>query len=140
MRNRAKCAKCDTIIESKHRHDYVSCKCGAIAVDGGDAYWRMMASDPSDFLRMYDDDTFRSYKDLQEERQKEAAMAVPAAPAPEFEAPLNFDQLMFFLTERLRFWDELPPGAKAKAVDGYDLYHNLFIVKDLLLEIQRRLR
>ena len=36
--NRAKCNKCDDIITSYHRHDYVSCKCGAVAVDGGTEY------------------------------------------------------------------------------------------------------
>jgi tRNA(Ile2) C34 agmatinyltransferase TiaS len=38
--NKAQCKKCDDIIESKHRHDFVWCKCGAIAVDGGKAYLR----------------------------------------------------------------------------------------------------
>jgi len=39
-RNAALCMKCDTLIESKHVHDFVSCKCGAIAVDGGHEYLR----------------------------------------------------------------------------------------------------
>jgi tRNA(Ile2) C34 agmatinyltransferase TiaS len=38
--NKAQCKKCNDIIESKHRHDFVWCKCGAIAVDGGKAYLR----------------------------------------------------------------------------------------------------
>lgn len=38
--NKAQCKKCGDIIESKHRHDFVWCKCGAIAVDGGKAYLR----------------------------------------------------------------------------------------------------
>lgn len=37
-RNRAKCLECREIIESKHRHDYVVCKCGHLAVDGGTDY------------------------------------------------------------------------------------------------------
>lgn len=37
-RNSAKCLECDLEIESKHRHDYVRCFCGAIAVDGGKDY------------------------------------------------------------------------------------------------------
>ncbi len=37
-RNSARCLECGTDIESKHRHDYVACKCGGIAVDGGHAY------------------------------------------------------------------------------------------------------
>lgn len=40
MKNRARCKKCNTIIESKYRHDFVSCECGAIFVDGGNDYWR----------------------------------------------------------------------------------------------------
>jgi hypothetical protein len=38
LRNRAQCGLCDDIIESQHRHDYVTCGCGEIAVDGGTAY------------------------------------------------------------------------------------------------------
>ena len=34
--NKAKCARCGDIIESKSQHDFVSCSCGAIYVDGGD--------------------------------------------------------------------------------------------------------
>lgn len=36
--NKARCRQCDDVIESTHRHDFVWCKCGAIAVDGGTAY------------------------------------------------------------------------------------------------------
>ena len=41
MGQQIKCAKCDDVIESKHRHDLVSCKCGAIFIDGGSSYTRM---------------------------------------------------------------------------------------------------
>lgn len=40
LRNVAQCKLCQETIESKHRHDYVKCKCGAVAVDGGEAYLR----------------------------------------------------------------------------------------------------
>lgn len=36
--NKCQCKKCGDIIESKHRHDFVWCKCGSIAVDGGKDY------------------------------------------------------------------------------------------------------
>lgn len=39
-RNRAQCFKCFDIIESKDRHDFVYCKCGAIFIDGGKDYVR----------------------------------------------------------------------------------------------------
>lgn len=38
--NAAECVFCGDYIQSKHRHDYVSCKCGLIAVDGGVDYLR----------------------------------------------------------------------------------------------------
>ena len=38
--NKMHCNLCDTTIESEHQHDFVSCKCGNIAVDGGKAYLR----------------------------------------------------------------------------------------------------
>lgn len=40
IRNAAQCAKCGDIVESKHRHDFASCSCGAIFVDGGKEYLR----------------------------------------------------------------------------------------------------
>lgn len=39
--NKVRCRKCDDIIESKHRHDMVWCKCRSIAVDGGKDYQRL---------------------------------------------------------------------------------------------------
>lgn len=36
--NKIRCKKCGDIIESKYRHDFVVCKCGAVAVDGGHDY------------------------------------------------------------------------------------------------------
>lgn len=42
LTNKAMCRVCSDIIESKHRHDFVFCKCGAIAVDGGKEYLKRM--------------------------------------------------------------------------------------------------
>ncbi len=38
--NKAQCLLCKDIIESKHRHDWVECKCGNLFVDGGKDYLR----------------------------------------------------------------------------------------------------
>lgn len=38
--NKAKCRECGDVVESKHRHDFRHCSCGAIAVDGGREYIR----------------------------------------------------------------------------------------------------
>lgn len=40
LHNKAQCKKCNQIIESTHRHDFVKCQCGAIFVDGGQDYIR----------------------------------------------------------------------------------------------------
>ena len=39
-RNRAKCLLCGDIIESQSRHDFVTCSCGNLSVDGGEWYLR----------------------------------------------------------------------------------------------------
>lgn len=39
-RSRARCTHCGDVIESKHRHDFVGCSCGAIFLDGGRDYVR----------------------------------------------------------------------------------------------------
>lgn len=38
--NKIRCRKCGDIIESKSVHDFRSCKCGSVAVDGGHNYLR----------------------------------------------------------------------------------------------------
>lgn len=57
--NQARCKLCGDTPWSGHQHDFVSCKCGAIAVDGGQAYLRRVG-DPANIEEMsivldYDD-------------------------------------------------------------------------------------
>jgi hypothetical protein len=40
LENKVKCLKCEDIIVSAHRHDFNSCSCGKISVDGGMDYLR----------------------------------------------------------------------------------------------------
>lgn len=37
-RNAVKCLKCKSIIQSTHVHDFVTCYCGEVSVDGGNEY------------------------------------------------------------------------------------------------------
>ncbi len=46
--NRARCRKCGTFLESKTVHDLQTCACGAISIDGGQAYIHHMAKDLND--------------------------------------------------------------------------------------------
>ena len=54
-RNRARCKKCGDIVESKYRHDFVTCTCGAVSVDGGKDYFRRVGY-PEDYEEMNDTD------------------------------------------------------------------------------------
>ena len=40
VQNAAVCLSCGDKIVSKHRHDFVTCTCGAVSVDGGQEYLR----------------------------------------------------------------------------------------------------
>jgi hypothetical protein len=40
IKNKAQCKRCKYIIESKHRRDFVTCKCGSISIVGGLDYRR----------------------------------------------------------------------------------------------------
>jgi hypothetical protein len=49
IRNSATCTRCGDELESKHRHDFVRCSCGAIFIDGGHAYFRA-GGNPGDLI------------------------------------------------------------------------------------------
>ena len=40
IQNAVTCLACGDFIVSKHRHDFVTCACGAVSVDGGQSYLR----------------------------------------------------------------------------------------------------
>ena len=54
IQNSVKCLLCEEVIWSANQHDFVTCKCGNISVDGGLAYLRRMGRGVSD----------RTYMDL----------------------------------------------------------------------------
>lgn len=44
-RNSARCLKCGQDIESKYTHDFVTCRCGNLSVDGGLSYMKRSVRD-----------------------------------------------------------------------------------------------
>ena len=56
LSNKIRCNFCQDTIESKHRHDFVFCSCGAVAVDGGKDYLR----------RVFNENPERDYTELSE--------------------------------------------------------------------------
>ena len=63
--NKARCRLCGDIIESKHRHDWQVCSCGAIFVDGGHEYLRRGAKSFEDLEELSE------LEDVEEEKSKE---------------------------------------------------------------------
>lgn len=49
VKNAIECTVCGDVIESRHRHDFVRCNCGKVAVDGGLDYIRYIG-DPSNII------------------------------------------------------------------------------------------
>lgn len=52
IRNAIQCKLCGDIIESTYRNQYVSCKCGACAVDGGYDYLRRSYKEEGCFIEL----------------------------------------------------------------------------------------
>ena len=50
IKNAIQCKLCGEVIESKHVHDFVQCKCGACAVDGGLDYLRRCFRDKDCYI------------------------------------------------------------------------------------------
>lgn len=58
--NAAKCKKCGEVIVSDHRHDYKTCSCGNLSVDGGSWYAKRCFKGGDDSF----ENMIESYKDL----------------------------------------------------------------------------
>lgn len=78
-RNAVKCLVCNTILESKYRHNYVQCSCpNEVATDGGLDYQRYMGKDLDlienlcEYVEMTDDE----YTAYQEGLKTKAKLAL----------------------------------------------------------------
>ena len=47
IRNAARCNHCGDVIESAYRHDFKTCSCGHVSVDGGHDYLRRCYASPA---------------------------------------------------------------------------------------------
>ena len=111
MRNRAKCKLCLSIIESFHATDYVMCKCGHIAVDGGEAL-RCVAQDWNNFLRV---------DDLGNEIKIKIAQDISKTVIDDYiyEAPTK-KEMIDMLDEMIKNIENLPREAMSTSINHYD--------------------
>jgi len=59
--NQIKCLKCGDTPRSQNRHDYRTCECGAVSVDGGSCYAKRSGD-----LTLYEEQSIL-FKDIQQE-------------------------------------------------------------------------
>ena len=52
IKNAIQCKLCGEVIESTYGHQYVLCKCGACAVDGGHDYLRRKCKNREDVIEL----------------------------------------------------------------------------------------
>ena len=48
--NRVYCSKCKELIISKHVHDFKTCKCGSVSIDGGTYYLKRACDENIEFV------------------------------------------------------------------------------------------
>ncbi len=124
MKNRAKCKKCNTIIESFHATDYVLCTCGAIAVDGGEAL-KIYAKDFADLVRVDDEgnEVIVKVKNNKEIVHPECPV-IPTSPTKH--------DLINMLDEMVENIEKLPSHAMSLPVTHYDFASALLLLSSIL--------
>jgi hypothetical protein len=72
VQNAVNCLSCGDLIVSKHRHDFVTCTCGAISVDGGQEYLRRVGdfANAVDLSWSLSDELYRACADAVEEAKE----------------------------------------------------------------------
>lgn len=119
MRNKAKCKLCECVIESLSTHDYISCKCGHISVQGG----KRIAGEWINFISIHDDDSEHPI----EVREKEPIIEIPKH-KPTREELLAMLQAMYDSIEKL------PPHAMTQPISHYDFASLILLLSSILRE------
>lgn len=133
MRNRAKCKKCESIIESYHRHDYVSCKCGEISVGGGLEYFKCSANDFNNFIRIDDEgnEIIVSVKDKDTKEQKPLSESNLENQSLNTSKPSRED-LLNMLEEMVKSYEALPEYVMLTPITHADYVAGLLLLLSLL--------
>lgn len=126
MKNRAKCKKCAQIIESFHATDYVNCKCGEIAICGGQNKLEAYAVDFTNFLRVDDNDneTSVAFKESSEEKPEELSETPPKV--------ITKKELIDILDEMIKSDENLPERALHAQLTYYDLLRYMMLISNIL--------
>ncbi len=118
MKNRAKCKKCESVIESFHSTDYVECKCGRISVFGGNAMY-CSSLDWEDFVRIDD----RGNEVITKVINKEEELAMPDKNLSE----MTKEEMIKVLEEMIKQLESFPSHVMSQPITHYD-YLSLLVL------------
>ena len=127
LRNRAKCKLCGDILESFHRHDYVTCTCGEIGIDGGMDYFKCNAKDWKNFLRI-DNEGNEITPRIVEEAPKEEEKPIE----------LSIDTKIDMLKNMVEIFRTLPDHERYAYLTQQDFYASLSLVLELIESMRGR--
>lgn len=128
MRNRAKCKKCKSLLESFHEFDYVECECKEISISGGNVRFECYARDFSNFLRV-DDLGMEIRVKIKDEKICEEVLE--SVENMEKEKPKR-EELLEMLSNLIENMETLPPQAMSANVTHYDMWSALKIIEAIL--------
>lgn len=119
MRNRAKCRKCNCIVESINPYDWVYCECSEMGVSGGSDNYKCYASDFANFLRVDDENNeiVVTFKDIAVDSNESSSVAA-----------LDRADLLNMLDEMIKNIEQLPEHAKLTSINHYDYNSLLYLL------------
>lgn len=127
-KNKAKCAKCSSIIESFHNLDYVICECGEISLDGGEAM-KCYAKDFSNFIRIDENGNEIKPRIIEFNLLNKVNNQLPVLKKDE---PSEKEELLHTLDNLIATLDILPSNLMQNPVNHYDYYSLLLLFKSFL--------
>lgn len=124
MPNRAKCKKCNEIIESKSRYDFITCKCGEITVSGGSEYFHINLKE-KESLMLVDDEGNEIIPKTSDDKNLSNDTV---------DKQKTFDKknLLDELTAMMSSYENLPSEALYAPVTHADFYSLLLVLTRLL--------
>jgi len=125
MRNRAKCRLCESIIESFHATDYVSCKCGHISVSEGQNLG-CGAIDFSNFMRVDDEGNEIIVREVNQS-------------ARDTENLSDIKEMVDELHRLVDNLERLPQHTMSRPVNHYDLCSSLLLIGAILKKVVNQL-
>lgn len=126
MKNRAKCKLCKSVIESLHRYDEVSCKCGEISISGGNDLLLTAANNWVNFLRVDDQDNEISVKVVEKGKH--------ATETDEPKALSTRSDKLAELKRMVENIERLPQSAMSAPIDHYSFYSLILLISSILDE------